>query len=124
VKIARTSEAEPVPLQAEWFTGEGIRRDVTRIGAPDAGLTVVSFEPSARTNWHSHSDGQVLFVLDGAGRTATRREAEVPLAVGDVVYVAPGEEHWHGATESSSMRHLAVSFGQTDWLEPVDDPTR
>jgi quercetin dioxygenase-like cupin family protein len=121
MKIARTSETSPDPLQTEWFDGEGTRQDVTKIEAPAAGVTVVSFEPGARTHWHRHTDGQVLFVLNGRGRTATRSEDEVPIEPGDVVYVAPDEEHWHGATPESSMRHVALSFGTTVWLESADE---
>lgn len=121
MKIARTSETTADSLQTEWFDGEGTRQDVTRIDAPSAGITVVHFQPGARTHWHRHTDGQVLFVLEGSGRTATRTEAEVAIEPGDVVYVGPDEEHWHGATEETEMRHVALSFGQTVWLESSRD---
>jgi quercetin dioxygenase-like cupin family protein len=124
VKIARTADTTADALQTEWFDGTGTRQDVTRIDAPSAGVTVVTFEPGARTHWHRHSDGQVLFVLDGSGRTATRTEPEVPIEPGDVVYVGPDEEHWHGATASGAMRHVALSFGTTVWLESAVDGDR
>lgn len=121
MKIARTSQTTADPLQTEWFDGKGTRQDVAKIDAPAGGITVVSFEPGARTHWHRHTDGQVLFVLDGSGRTATRDESEVSIAPGDVVYVAPDEEHWHGATHDTAMRHVALSFGTTVWLESADE---
>jgi quercetin dioxygenase-like cupin family protein len=121
MKVIRSFESDAVPLQPEWFTGEGTRRDVTRIDSPDAGITVVSFEPGGRTNWHSHSHGQVLFVLTGSGKTATRAEPAAEIGAGDVVYAAPGEQHWHGAANGEPMSHVALSFGQTDWLEPVEE---
>ena len=120
MKLVRTSTTQAIPLQPEWFDGEGTRQDVTRVDAPSAAATVVRFEPGARTHWHSHRDGQFIYVLDGKGRTATRRDAEMPMEEGDLVYVAPGEEHWHGATEHTAVRHLALSFGETSWLEPVE----
>ena len=68
MKLARTSATDGIPLQPEWFDGHGTRQDVAQLAAPAAAAAVVRFEPGARTHWHSHSDGQVIYVLEGSGR--------------------------------------------------------
>ncbi len=78
---------------------------------------VITFENGARTHWHSHDGGQVLHVMEGQGLVQSRGEAVRRLRPGDVVSSAPGEEHWHGAAEGATMRHLAVSIGTTRWLK-------
>ena len=81
----------------------------------------VAFEPGARTNWHVHSDVQILYVLKGFCRLQ-RWDGPVELAEpGDVVRFDGGEKHWHGASDEGPMTHLAVNLGEsTEWLEPVD----
>ena len=110
----------------EWFTGT-VWLDASPAGeSPDAGVFRVSFEPGARTNWHTHPEGQILHVVTGRGR-AQREGGEVTeIGAGDVVYFAPGEKHWHGAAPHSAMVHVAInpannSGGGTEWLEPVTD---
>ncbi len=80
----------------------------------------------ARTNWHTHPEGQILFILTGTCRVAREDEPPVDVEAGDVVIFAPNEKHWHGAGPGSYMVHAAVSpaansSGGTDWLEPVTD---
>ncbi|HEY3522605.1 MAG TPA: cupin domain-containing protein [Candidatus Limnocylindrales bacterium] len=75
---------------------------------------VVTFRDGARTRWHSHAQGQLLYVLEGEGRVATRG-AEAEIGPGDLVAASPGEEHWHGAADDTDMTHLALSFGETTW---------
>ena len=82
--------------------------------------SLVSFSDGARTHWHSHAGGQLLHVVEGRGRVQSRGEPAVDLEPGDIVVAEPGEEHWHGAAQGASMRHLAVSMGAARWLEPVD----
>jgi quercetin dioxygenase-like cupin family protein len=89
-----------------------------------AGL--VRFTPGARTNWHSHALGQVLYITDGVGLVGTRDGNAVGVSAGETVKCPPGEEHWHGATDASLMAHLALVVGNgsgdgTTWLEPVTD---
>ena len=111
---------------AEWFTGE-VWMDASPAGpSPDASVFRVFFGPGARTNWHTHPEGQVLFILTGTCRVAREDEPPVEVEPGGVVYFAPGEKHWHGAGPRSYMVHAAVSpaadsTGGTDWLEPVTD---
>ncbi len=77
----------------------------------------VRFEPGARTDWHSHPEGQVLYVVSGAGRVQEDGRTTVEISVGDVVYTEPGTVHWHGATQQSPMMHLSITTGgETEWL--------
>ena len=107
----------------EHFTG------VVRFGAlssgPDRSLNAlgVLFEPEARTDWHTHPDGQVLYIVSGAGKVQTDTGETVRVSAGDVVYSPAGEKHWHGASENSFMMHLSLTTGgATQWLpEKVSD---
>jgi quercetin dioxygenase-like cupin family protein len=110
----------------EWFTG-AVWMDASPAGpSPDASVFRVFFEPGARTNWHTHPEGQILFVLTGICRVAKEGEPPVDVEAGGVVLFAPDERHWHGAGPGSYMVHAAVSpaahsSGGTDWLGPVTD---
>ncbi|SDP68455.1 Cupin domain protein [Pedococcus dokdonensis] len=116
---------------ADWFTGavyiDGIRNpdDQSAVGCAH-----VRFTPGARTAWHHHPKGQTLYVTDGIGYVARRRTGEASevqeIRPGDVVYIEPGEEHWHGATADRFMAHIAVqeadNSGQVvTWLDHVTD---
>lgn len=85
----------------------------------------MTFEPGARTNWHTHPLGQTLVITSGAGRVQSWGGDIVTVLPGDVVWFRPGEKHWHGASRETAMTHFAVVEGldgQTvDWLEPVTD---
>jgi len=85
----------------------------------------VSFEPKARTAWHSHPLGQTLFVVSGVGLVGLRNESPRIISVGDTVWFPPGEEHWHGATKDSPMEHIAIQEALdgkvANWLEQVLD---
>ena len=111
----------------EWFTGVvWMEASPAQADTPDAGIFRVSFEPGARTNWHSHPEGQILHIVTGTGRVRREGGPLVEVTPGDVVYFAPGERHWHGAAPNSPMVHLAInpaagSGGGTDWQEPVTD---
>src|SRR4028118_933948 len=107
----------------EWFTGAGWL-DASPAGpSRDASVFRVFFEPGARTNWHTHPEGQILFVLTGICRVAREGEPPVDVEAGGVVLFAPGERHWHGAGPDSYMVHAAGSpaanpSGATDRLRP------
>jgi quercetin dioxygenase-like cupin family protein len=120
MRITRSSDIASTPMEAEHFSGPATRQDFGRVEQPALSPLVVSFEAGARTSWHRHGDGQILFVLDGRGRVAARDAGEAEIGPGDCVYAPAGEEHWHGAAEGASMRHIALSFGETEWLEPVE----
>lgn len=93
------------------FTGNVFVDPVLDVPAHRLLILNVLFEPGARTRWHTHSEGQILHVTHGRGRVCLRGEAPRAIGVGDVVHVAPGEEHWHGACPETSMNHLAVTLG-------------
>ena len=108
----------------EWFTGV-VWMDASPAGpSPDASVFRVFFEPGARTNWHTHPEGQVLFILSGICRVGKEGDPPVDVEAGGIVYFAPKERHWHGANRDSYVVHAAVNpaadtGGGTDWLEPV-----
>ena len=111
---------------AEWFTGS-VRID-TLFQAPDparvAGASV-TFEPGARTAWHTHPLGQTLTVIAGAGRAQRWGGPIEEIRPGDVIWFPPGEKHWHGASPTTAMTHIAIQeqLGgkAVDWLEQVSD---
>lgn len=121
MRVTRSSDAPDEPFDNDHFSGPVTRRDYGRIDHPAGTALLVSFPAGARTDWHSHPDGQVLYVVEGAGRVATRDGAVERVAAGDVVYAPPNEEHWHGASEDAPVRHFALSLGETAWGGPVEE---
>ena len=111
---------------ADWFTGT-VRIDPL-FQSPDPARVVgasVTFEPGARTAWHTHPLGQTLIVVAGSGR-AQRWDGPIEdIRPGDVVWFPPGEKHWHGASPTTAMTHVAIQErrdGKTvEWLEHVSD---
>ena len=110
----------------EWFTGR-VRLDPlfeAHEPARAAGVAV-TFEPGARTAWHTHPLGQTLVVTAGRGWAQREGGPVEELRPGDVVWFEPGEKHWHGATATAAMTHIAVheqhDGRSVDWLEPVTD---
>lgn len=111
---------------ADWFTGT-VRIDPLFV-APDparvAGASV-TFEPGARTAWHTHPLGQTLIVTAGCGRVQREGGAIEEIRPGDVVWFAPGEKHWHGAAPTVAMTHIAIQENLdgnvVEWLEHVSD---
>lgn len=84
-------------------------------------INSVTFAPGARTFWHHHTHGQVLVVTAGRGWVCSAGARPQVIRAGDVVWVPPGERHWHGATVDTIMTHLAVSLGPTVWLDEVSE---
>jgi quercetin dioxygenase-like cupin family protein len=121
MKVTRSSEPPDEPFGADHFAGDVTRRDLGAIPHPAGTAFLVSFPPRARTHWHAHPDGQVLHIVEGRGRVGTRDGRVEEVVPGDLVYAPPDEEHWHGAAEDEAVRHLALSFGETRWLEPVEE---
>ena len=81
----------------------------------------VFFAPCARTYWHRHTDGQLLFIHTGHGVVVTRAGEIAEVRGGDVIWVPPGEEHWHGGSTTTLLAHTAISLGPTIWLEEVPE---
>lgn len=121
MKTIRRTDSPAEPVDQAHFDGEATRRDHGTIDAPPGSALIVRFSAGARTHWHSHPGGQVLYVTDGTGRVGTRNGRVERVHAGDLVYAAPDEEHWHGGAEDAGVEHLALSFGDTAWAEPVED---
>jgi quercetin dioxygenase-like cupin family protein len=126
MEIKRAGSQASARGPSEWFTG-AVRLDPLH-GAPDPArvqCASVTFEPGARTAWHTHPLGQTLFVISGCGR-AQRWEGPVEeIRPGDVIWFAPGEKHWHGAAATTAVTHIAIQERldgkAVDWLEHVTD---
>ncbi len=111
---------------AEWFTGN-VRLDPLHQADALARVSVasVTFEPGARTAWHSHPLGQTLVVTAGNGRVQNWGGPIQEIRPGDVAWCPPGEKHWHGAAPTTAMTHISIveqTDGKTaDWMEHVSD---
>ena len=111
---------------AEWFTG-AVRIDPLNNAPSPArvGCAAVTFEPGARTAWHSHPLGQTLVVIAGCGRTQRWGGPVEEIKPGDVVWISPGEKHWHGAAPATGMTHIAIQEYRdgeaAQWMEHVSD---
>jgi len=108
------------------FTGQVFVDSVTpAIDNPPTASGIVSFPPGGRTAWHSHPAGQMLVILSGQGWVQEESQPRKEMKPGDLVWIPAGIKHWHGATATNAMRHLAVSFNRdgknTDWFEKVTD---
>lgn len=124
--ITRNAIQTTQPGPAENFTGSA--KISTRFnGAPPSRVTgsVVTFEPGARTNWHTHPVGQTLIVLSGSGWVQREGAAKQAIKAGDFVWTPAGVKHWHGAASDSPMSHVAIveqiDGKAADWLEKVTD---
>jgi quercetin dioxygenase-like cupin family protein len=113
------SESAPSELRSETFTGT-VWADPIMPFTDDVQINNVFFAPGGRTHWHAHERGQVLHVLAGSGWICRDGEAPQPIRSGDVVWIAPNERHWHGASAGSYMLHMATSLGKTRWEAAVD----
>lgn len=101
----------------EHFTGQVRFGQLSKVADPGLNALGVLFSPGARTDWHTHPDGQVLYIVSGAGKVQKDDGETVQVSAGDVVYSPPGETHWHGAGEHSYMMHLSLTTGgPTEWL--------
>ena len=112
---------------AETFTGD-VWVDAIAKGEEPSRIRVnaVRFSPGARSAWHSHALGQTLYVTEGAGLVQSRGGDTVKIRPGDVIYTAPDEEHWHGATPDRFMAHVAMQEADENgevvtWLDHVTD---
>ncbi|WP_434290107.1 (R)-mandelonitrile lyase [Celeribacter sp. SCSIO 80788] len=126
MEIIRANDLPKMAGPSDWFTGavavemlfNGFDKDRVQ-GAR------VTFQPSARTAWHTHPLGQTLIVTEGVGRVQRLGGPVETIRTGDVVWFAPGEKHWHGAAPDSAMTHTAIQEvlnGEVvAWMEPVSD---
>jgi quercetin dioxygenase-like cupin family protein len=126
MEIKRSGSRPSGKGSADYFTG-AVRVDPL-IEAPDPARlrgASVTFEPGARTAWHTHPLGQTLIVTGGCGWAQRDGGPVETIRPGDVVWFAPGEKHWHGATATTGMTHIALqealNGSPVDWLEQVSD---
>ncbi len=126
LEIHRSGSRPSAKGPADWFTGT-VRIDPL-FQAPDparVGGAHVTFEPGARTAWHTHPLGQTLIVTSGLGWVQRDGGSIEEIRPGDVVWFPPGLKHWHGATPSTAMRHIAIqeslNGSPVTWMEQVSD---
>lgn len=126
MQIARIGSRPSARGPAEWFTGV-VRIDPLFQATPPARAAgnAVTFEPGARTAWHTHPLGQVLIVTAGSGRVQREGGAVEAIHPGDVVVFAPNEKHWHGASPTTALTHIAIQEAlngtAVEWLDHVSD---
>lgn len=124
IRPAGTNATQRAP--ADYFTGTVWQDPIIDAPAPARIKGVrVTFEPGARTVWHTHPLGQTLYVVCGVGRIQTEGGPVREIRPGDTVWIPPGEKHWHGAAPNQGMVHLAFHEAldgvSAEWLEPVLD---
>ena len=126
MKIIRSGSLPSAKGPEDWFTG------TVRIDAPfqatepaRVGGATVTFEPGARTAWHTHPLGQTLIVTQGRGWLQEWGKAAEVLNQGDIAWIPPGVKHWHGASAQTAMTHIAIAESENGspvtWLEKVTD---
>ena len=126
MEITRAGSQPSMKGPSEWFTGT-VRidplfqpKDPARTAA-----AAVTFEPGARTAWHTHPLGQTLIVTTGVGWVQREGGPVEEIRPGDIVWFPPGLKHWHGATATTAMTHIAIQEAQNgkmvDWMEKVTD---
>ena len=124
--IKRSGSQPSARGPADWFTGVVRIDPLFPAAAPArAAGAAVTFEPGARTAWHTHPFGQVLIVTAGCGRAQREGGPIEEIRPGDVVVFAPGEKHWHGAAPATAMTHIAIQEAldgkAVEWMEKVSD---
>lgn len=126
MNIKRNGSVPSAKGPADYFTGT-VRIDAPFQGTSPARVSgaTVTFEPGARTAWHTHPLGQTLIVLSGFGRVQRLGGTIEEIRPGDIVWFEPGEKHWHGASPATAMTHIAIAEALdgkvVDWLEHVTD---
>jgi quercetin dioxygenase-like cupin family protein len=126
MEIKRSGSQPSGKGPVDWFTG-AVRIDPLFDRAEPARVSgaSVTFEPGARTAWHTHPLGQTLIVTAGCGWAQRDGRAVEEIRPGDVVWFPPGEKHWHGATATTAMTHIAIqeklNGSPVTWMEKVSD---
>lgn len=126
MKIIKNEQLSSMQGPKEWFTGS-VRIDplFQKQEATKAGGALVTFEPGARTAWHTHPAGQTLIVQTGVGWVQREGGPVEAIYPGDIVWFEPNEKHWHGASANKAMSHIAiqeeVGGKAVDWMEHVSD---
>ena len=126
MEIKRSGSEPTKPGPADWFTGKVRIERLFDLPEPARGTaSLVTFDPGARTNWHTHPFGQTVIVTSGLGWAQRDGGPVEEIRPGDVVWFEPGEKHWHGASATNGMSHIAVAEKQNGsavaWLDKVTD---
>ena len=124
--VHRAGKRPTRKANSDWFTGTVWQDPINEAPEPArVRAVVVTFEPGARTNWHTHPLGQTLHVTSGVGRVQKLGEPIQEIRAGDTVWIAPEEKHWHGAAPDTGMVHVAIQEAldgkHIEWMEPVSD---
>jgi quercetin dioxygenase-like cupin family protein len=126
MEIKRSGSQPSRKGPADWFTGTVRIDPLFQPNAPARAIGIsVTFEPGARTLWHSHPLGQMLIVTAGCGLAQRWGGPIERILPGDVIYIPPGEKHWHGASANTAMTHIAIyeelEGKSAEWMEKVND---
>lgn len=126
MEIRRVGSQPSRSGSADWFTGTVRIEPLFEPPAPARAVVVnVTFEPGARTAWHTHPLGQTLIVTAGCGQVQREGGPIEEIRPGDVVWFPPGEKHWHGASPTTAMTHISIAENHdgkvVDWMEKVSD---
>ena len=126
MQIIKADSRPTRKASSDYFTGAVWQDPIIEASEPARVRALkVAFEPGARTAWHTHPLGQTLYVLSGVGLMGLRNKAPQTINAGDTVWIPPGEEHWHGASATNSMTHIAIQEELNgivaEWLEKVSD---
>ena len=120
IKITRPDDQKGPQKSGPTFTGT-VLPYVIMPSTDNVSLNNVTFTPGARTFWHTHEYGQILQVISGRGLVTLEGEKPRVIRAGDVVWIPPGDRHWHGAAPDSPMTHTAISLGVTSWQTEVSE---
>ena len=126
MQIIKSNSRPTRKASPDYFTGTVWQDPIIEASEPARVRALkVAFEPGARTAWHTHPLGQTLHIISGTGLMGLRNEIPQLIQAGDTVWIPPGEEHWHGASATNSMTHIAIqealNGSVADWLEKVSD---
>ncbi len=124
MNITRSGDTPSAVGPANYFSGQ-VRIDAPFKGSGALNCATVTFEPGARTAWHTHPLGQTIIITSGLGLAQREGGPIEQLRPGDIVFFEPAERHWHGASTSCAMTHIAITEAKdgkaVDWLEQVTD---
>lgn len=118
----RVLHTTDVPATPPAPAGEDPARGAGTWNTYMGNVAMLRYEPGARSYWHSHSGGQLLYIVEGEGWVQARGGEAISLRLGDAVSIAPGEVHWHGAKGRGPMAQLAVTTGKPTWFEESPRP--
>ena len=126
MNIIKAGSRPTKKASSEYFTGVVWQDPIIEASEPAKVQALrVAFEPGARTAWHTHPLGQTLYVITGTGLMGLRNNVPQLIKAGDTIWIPPEEEHWHGASATNSMTHIAIQEGLNgsvaNWLEKVSD---